>query len=746
MKKILARLMSNKYKFYTNLILIILLTAVNVHLIYSILLLSGIENVLRVVVVIIIILMWMLFLWLSIRTLVKHKKIKYNLFLITSLIYIVISFLISFNLTKIYSKLSNVSNVYTNYSTSLVTNIENEVNSIDKIGDSPIGILNDENIIDGYQLPKEIIETSKMTNEIIYYDSYAQLFEALDNKDIEYIFVPTNYRIMFQTVEGINEMLDKTKIIYTKEKQVSRKITSKGKIIDKPFTILLMGVDSKNEDISSGTFNGDALMILTFNPTTFNTTIISIPRDSYVPISCFNGKRKNKITHAAWYGEDCMILTIENFLDIDIDYFFKINFKGVVKLVDTLGGIEVNVPYSFCEQDSNRKWGKNTVYVKKGKQTLNGEQALALSRNRNNNSHRCGSGWGISEVDDFTRGQNQQLVIKGLINKIKSIKKIDTVYELLDAVSINMETNMQTSEILSFYNIGKDVLDKSRGMKVDEILGFQRLYLSGYTKHIMDYSAFDNQGMRMTLYNFIPYKGSIKDVSEAMKINLGLKPKEIIKTLKFSVNDPYEEKVIGKGYYNETGIPLLPNFIGQQEIKAVEYANKYNFKLNINYITSDNPAHVVGQIVGQTPYADMDISYVKDITIDVVETLDIIETPDVTLNCSLEENKEHSSCLLPDFVGKDYSYFIDWLNKHKLSISINEEKITEDDPEYSEENIGKVIYQDKKAKMSIFDLIDDSLHIKYIEPVIDEVETTNPDYQEQPGEEEDLFPDIPGIE
>ena len=262
MKEILAKLMSNKYKFYTNLILIILLTAVNANLIYSILLLSGIENILRVVGVIVIILVWFLFLWLSIRTLIKNRRIKYNLFLIASLIYIIVSFFISFNLTKIYSKLSNVSNVYTNYSTSLVTNVDNEVNSIDKIGESSIGILNDENIIDGYQLAKEIIEDKKMANEIIYFDSYAQLIEALYTEEIKYIFLPTNYQIMFQNVEVIRDMLVDTKIIYTKEKQVSRKVTNKGKMIDKPFTMLLMGVDSEDEDISSGTFNGDALMVL----------------------------------------------------------------------------------------------------------------------------------------------------------------------------------------------------------------------------------------------------------------------------------------------------------------------------------------------------------------------------------------------------------------------------------------------------------------------------------------------------
>ena len=118
-----------------------------------------------------------------------------------------------------------------------------------------------------------------------------------------------------------------------------------------------MGVDSEKEGIENSTFNGDSLMLLTFNPETLSTTMLSIPRDSYVPIACFAGQRKNKITHAAWKGESCMIDTIQNFLDVKIDYYVKINFKGVVKLVDALGGVQVDVPYNLCEQNSNREWG-----------------------------------------------------------------------------------------------------------------------------------------------------------------------------------------------------------------------------------------------------------------------------------------------------------------------------------------------------------------------------------------------------
>ena len=86
-----------------------------------------------------------------------------------------------------------------------------------------------------------------------------------------------------------------TKVIFKQQKVLKKEINSK-KDLTEPFTILLMGVDSEQEDISQGVFNGDSLLLLTFNPKTLSTTILSIPRDSYVPIACFEGNRRNKIT------------------------------------------------------------------------------------------------------------------------------------------------------------------------------------------------------------------------------------------------------------------------------------------------------------------------------------------------------------------------------------------------------------------------------------------------------------------
>ena len=147
----------------------------------------------------------------------------------------------------------------------------------------------------------------------------------------------------YKLIEKYKKIDKEVKIIKTKLEKASSNTKKYGtKKITEPFTMLLMGIDSTKDGLSnSDSFNGDSLILVTFNPNTLNTTILSIPRDSYVPISCFPGKYENKITHAAWKGTNCVINTIQDFTGIKIDYYAKINFKGLVCLVNALRGITV---------------------------------------------------------------------------------------------------------------------------------------------------------------------------------------------------------------------------------------------------------------------------------------------------------------------------------------------------------------------------------------------------------------------
>lgn len=575
------------YRLLIMMMIMLLLFISNCYFIYSLLCLVGIETLIRITIIFILILLFLCFGIRYLRSYVLKKK-RFNIYTIILLIYAVVLIMIGIFIQNTLNTLNNLTSDKTTYSISLVA-LSTEDNNNAKNITEKVGILANTSNINENQIAKEIAEENKISN-LQQYDDYFSLINALKNNEVKYIFLPSNYVLRFQNVDGLNINLEKeTKIIYTKTKEIKNETSNKS--LTEPFTILLMGVDSEAEDISGASFNGDALMVITFNPKTLSTTILSIPRDSYVPIACFSNQKRNKITHAAWYGESCMINTIQNLLEVPIDYYVKVNFKGVVKLVDTLGGIDLEIPYAFCEQNSNRQWGENTIYVEAGLQTLNGEQALAYARNRHPNPSYCSSKWTNYVSNDFIRGQHQQEVLKAILNKLKSVSDLNTVYNLLDTISNNLETNMSKTEILSLYNIGKDILTKATG-NVDELISMQRLYLSGIDAYIYDTSS------GLTLYNYVLYEESVEEVKNAMKENLELKEKEIIKTFSFDSTEEYEEKVIGKGNYKKLpDYKVVPDFIGDSKYQSNLTASQLGLK--VSYVYDSEVSGVVGTVVKQ---------------------------------------------------------------------------------------------------------------------------------------------------
>lgn len=204
------------------------------------------------------------------------------------------------------------------------------------------------------------------------------------------------------------------------------------------FNVLIMGVDIREDegDIYTPT-RTDTLMVVTFNPSTMQANLVSIPRDSYVEIAGTNGTY-DKITHAGLDGIGCTIETVENLLDIEINYYAKFNFNALVNLVDTLGGIQVDVQYSFQEQDSNDVAG--AINVTQGLQVLNGEQALAYARHR-------------KTQNDHVRNESQQQVIKAILSKLASLETISKFDELMNVLANNMTTNFNREEIIALMGL-----------------------------------------------------------------------------------------------------------------------------------------------------------------------------------------------------------------------------------------------------------------------------------------------------
>lgn len=199
-------------------------------------------------------------------------------------------------------------------------------------------------------------------------------------------------------------------------------------------SVLLMGVDSSEKRGSDNEARTDALLVATLNKEKKSIKLLSIPRDTYVYVPEVG--YETKINHAhAYGGPRSTIETIENELNIPIDYYVRVNFEAFMDVVDALDGITVDVPYELKEQDSKDK--ADAIHLMPGKQKLNGEEALALARTRKADT-------------DVERGKRQQEIIKALVQRSLSLQSVLKFDEVIDAIGDNMTTNMTFSELKSF--------------------------------------------------------------------------------------------------------------------------------------------------------------------------------------------------------------------------------------------------------------------------------------------------------
>ena len=517
-------------------------------LVANLLSLTGIETVIRIIVISLFALYGLIYTIFGLVTLFKNKKIIFTILTILTILFGIVFSVASYYIDFIYSKIENfVTSETSTYTTVLLSLKETEFTN-----DSIIGMISDDTDRTGYLLPLELIQKENIQNEITYYDNYTELLNALYNKEVDAIFVNKDYAILYGGEQKFSNIANETTVIkeYSKEmKTEESELLVSTKSLTEPFTVLVLGVDSESTNglDANAAFNGDTLMLITFNPKTLNATMLSLPRDTYVPI--YNSSNRNigynKINSSAAYGTASTVNTIENLTGIEIDYFVKVNFQGVIDLVNALGGIDVDVEqpdYDYyvsqygegrlCESNSLRDT-TNLVCMNTGFQHLNGEQALAYARNR----------YGFLE-GDIARNRHQQQVIEAIAKKLVQTSSFSDFENLLDTISNNIATNMKTSQILSFYQSIKGML--SRALNGEEFISIQKLQLTYFT--------FDNQyGLSCVGY----YQGSLDKVVETMEENLGLKDISTVKTFNYDYSEDYEQTsdIIGKGIYSGGQVP-----------------------------------------------------------------------------------------------------------------------------------------------------------------------------------------------
>ena len=315
-----------------------------------------------------------------------------------------------------------VTNVY-----HIMSSKSSSYNTLNDIEGKSIYIFNDDKT---EELEREL--SKKVTNyKLIEVDDLKKLFDDIVKDDNKIMIVSQGYYDEI-TLED-NSYEDKIKIIDTIEyKTVINQKSSNKKITEEPFVVYLSGIDTRSGKLPYRSLS-DVNIILAVNPKTKHVLMINIPRDYYVQLHGTKGL-KDKLTHAGTKGGiNLSRQTIEDLLDIKVDYYIRVNFNAVVNLVDAIGGIDV---YSDTEFDSYHMKGWK---VPKGMVHMDGAKALAYSRERyayvNGDNHR---------------GQNQEDVIAAIINKVSSSKTIISNYnKILKSLDGTFETDISYDEITS---------------------------------------------------------------------------------------------------------------------------------------------------------------------------------------------------------------------------------------------------------------------------------------------------------
>ena len=338
------------------------------------------------------------------------------------------------------------------------------------------------------------------------YDNVPGLIKALYDGDVDAVILNEAYRSNVLELEGYNAFNDETKVIhqtvfYTNDTNDALAVSD---ITTTPFNILISGNDSfgKLDEVS----RSDVDMVVTVNPVTSTVLMTSIPRDSYVQEYCddyaCNYGANDKLTHTGIYGVDTTRDTIEQLLDIDINYTYRVNFTSMIDIVDALGGVDIDVDEGMAV---SKFYSDSTLEgVHEGTNHLNGKRALAYSRERK------------AYLDgDSQRARNQQQVLQAMVKKATSPELLKNYSSILNAISGAFDTNMTSDEITSFI---KYQIQAMPGWK------FEQYVLKGYSD--MQVSAELGSAVSVIML----YQDSIRVASEKIQAVLDGKSSDIIET------------------------------------------------------------------------------------------------------------------------------------------------------------------------------------------------------------------------
>ncbi|MBR0462279.1 MAG: LCP family protein [Erysipelotrichaceae bacterium] len=537
----------------------------------------------------------------------KDHKIKIVNFILALLLFISSAFGFYY-VSKINSNMNNIidnsgtdqyetiGGVFTYYKNNSTDNYH-DLEDLKSVSNLKVGVLYDDGIGTG-TLASSIMEENDIKANISTYNSTDELLSALVGEDngVDIAVFPASYRQRLSSDENVDysQFLDNMIDFYSFEEKVKTGENEKANIdlSSEPFNILLIGFAPENEAMTYGL--ADSIIVATINPQTFTVSMTSIARDSFVPITC-NGGNRDKINAARGTSRQCLMDTVGQLLDMEINYYMEVNFLGVVQIVDAIGGIRVNNPVTFIGQTASGIRGTYTVGVPAGENVLlNGEQALAFARER----HAMPNG-------DFDRQQHQQEVIAKIAEGLIELRDVNKALDVMKAAGDNMSTNLSLSQLTGIFNYLVNSKNYT-GLPTFKTIDIRNVRITGYASWTYNYP------MRLPLWIYKLYKGSIQEAKDNIADVLNKYNYSEIEQLgymKFFAQYPYYRGSYYSAHFDEPEehesmpayYPYLTKYTFQE---ALAWANKNGVRLIVTVINPGDKgydASLDGMVVDQSP-------------------------------------------------------------------------------------------------------------------------------------------------
>lgn len=593
--------------------------------------------------------------------------------IVLSILMIVIGFGGSYYVSKVNKAVDNAientgTDQYETISGSFVYYSENgtvkykDLDSLKSASNLKVGVVFDDGIGVATAAQK-LMEDEGINATVTTYSSSEELLGNLignGTDEIDVAVFPSSYRQRWLADEEVDyaQYLDH---VYDFHKFEDKVKTGENKNANKdlytePFNILLIGFAPEDEAMTVGL--ADSIIVATVNPQTFTVSLTSIARDTYTKLACAPNSERQKINAARAYSRQCLMDTVGELLDIDIDYYMEVNFLGVVEIVDALGGIVVNNPVEFVGQTASGIRGEFTVLVPAGENVpCDGEMALAFARER----HAMPNG-------DFDRQKHQQEVIARIAEKLLGMNDVNKALKVMEAAGKNFTTNLslnQLTGIFSYIINHKNTI----GIPTFNMIEMQNMRVTGYDSWYYSYI------MRLPQWIYRLYNGSIQECKDRINDVMNNYVLTDIKQpsyMSFLIEYPYERPQYYSEYFNEEQVhekmpDCYPLFVGKDLATAMSLAQAVGITLNIKYIEPDSPDYkesLDGQIIDQYPRQGALVEEYPTGSITVMGNGDPNYVPEYTVeNC----NDEASCIAFAKSKGINYSVEskFDVNNEHK---------------------------------------------------------------------------------